>query len=90
MWHEARRQERKIRVMMVDYQKRADRRRQFYEQIVSHNTLLMYSTAVSVLPVGKKKVKTWICIARLMYKTPLTRIYVTETELPGRYLCYMF
>ena len=34
MWHEARRQERKIRVMMVDYQKRADRRRQFYEQIV--------------------------------------------------------
>jgi len=35
MWHEARRQERKIRVMMVDYVKRADRRRQFYEQIVS-------------------------------------------------------
>jgi len=35
MWHEARRQERKIRVMMVDYVKRADRRRQYYEQIVS-------------------------------------------------------
>jgi arginine/serine-rich splicing factor 16 len=35
MWHEARKQERKIRVMMVDYQKRADRRRQYYEQIVS-------------------------------------------------------
>ena len=35
MWHEARRQEKKIRVMMVDYQRRADRRRQFYEQIVS-------------------------------------------------------
>lgn len=33
MWHEARKQERKIRVMMVDYVKRADRRRQFYEQI---------------------------------------------------------
>ena len=34
MWHEARKQERKIRVMMVDYKRRADRRRQFYEQIV--------------------------------------------------------
>ncbi|KAK2156478.1 hypothetical protein LSH36_212g01013 [Paralvinella palmiformis] len=33
MWHEARKQERKIRVMMVDYKRRADRRRQFYEQI---------------------------------------------------------
>jgi len=28
--------------------------------------------------------KTSICIARLMYKTPLTRICVTETEPPGR------
>ena len=35
MWHEARKQEKKIRSMMVDHQKRADRRRQFYEKIVS-------------------------------------------------------
>lgn len=42
MWHEARRQERKIRVMMVDYQKRADRRRQFYEQIVRIAAVLLY------------------------------------------------
>jgi len=33
-----------------------------------------------------KKVKTSICIARLMYKTPLTRIYVTENRPPDRYL----
>jgi len=33
-----------------------------------------------------KKVKTSICIARLMYKAPLKRICVTETEPPGRYL----
>ena len=32
-----------------------------------------------------KKVKTSICIARLMYKTPLTRIFITETEPPGRF-----
>ena len=35
MWHEARRQERKIRGLMVDYRKRAERRRDFYERIVS-------------------------------------------------------
>ncbi|GAB6031738.1 hypothetical protein CHUAL_009481 [Chamberlinius hualienensis] len=32
MWHEARKQERKIRGMMVDYKKRAERRREFYEK----------------------------------------------------------
>ena len=34
----------------------------------------------------KVKVKTSICIARLMHQAPLTRIYVTETAPPGRYL----
>ena len=33
MWHEARRQERRIRGLMVDYRKRAERRREFYERI---------------------------------------------------------
>ncbi|ESO02526.1 hypothetical protein HELRODRAFT_188738, partial [Helobdella robusta] len=33
MWHAARKQEKAIRVMMVDYQKRAGRRREYYEQI---------------------------------------------------------
>ncbi|KAI0237484.1 hypothetical protein LSAT2_011982 [Lamellibrachia satsuma] len=33
MWHEARRQEKKIRGLMVDYKKRAERRRQYYERI---------------------------------------------------------
>lgn len=36
MWHEARRQEKKIRGLMVDYKKRAERRRQYYERIVSN------------------------------------------------------
>lgn len=35
MWHEARKQEKKIRGMMVDYRKRAERRRDFYEKFVS-------------------------------------------------------
>ena len=39
MWHEARRQEKKIRGLMVDYKKRAERRRQYYERIVSEITL---------------------------------------------------
>ncbi|GIY57376.1 hypothetical protein CDAR_49962 [Caerostris darwini] len=33
MWHEARKQEKKIRGMMVDYKRRAERRRDFYEKI---------------------------------------------------------
>lgn len=33
MWHEARRNERKIKGMMVDYKKRAERRKDFYEKI---------------------------------------------------------
>ncbi|XP_077866126.1 CLK4-associating serine/arginine rich protein-like isoform X2 [Saccoglossus kowalevskii] len=33
MWHEARKQERKLRGMMVDYKKRAERRREYYEKI---------------------------------------------------------
>ncbi|NXS71538.1 CLASR protein, partial [Pandion haliaetus] len=35
MWHEARKHERKLRGMMVDYKKRAERRREYYEKIVS-------------------------------------------------------
>jgi arginine/serine-rich splicing factor 16 len=35
MWHEARKQEKKIRGMIVDFRKRADRRKEFYERIVS-------------------------------------------------------
>lgn len=35
MWFEARRQEKKLRNIMVDHKKRAERRRMFYERIVS-------------------------------------------------------
>uniref|UniRef100_T1IQN1 Suppressor of white apricot N-terminal domain-containing protein n=1 Tax=Strigamia maritima TaxID=126957 RepID=T1IQN1_STRMM len=38
MWHEARKQERKIRGMMVDYKKRAERRREYYEKIKADPT----------------------------------------------------
>lgn len=33
MWHEARKHEKKIRGMMIDYRRRAERRREFYESI---------------------------------------------------------
>ena len=34
MWQEARKQEKKLRGMMVDHKKRAERRREYYEHIV--------------------------------------------------------
>lgn len=37
MWHEARKQEKKIRGLLVDYQRRAQRRKDYYEKIVSSN-----------------------------------------------------
>ena len=37
MWHEARKQERMIRGMIVDYRRRAERRKDFYEKIVSQS-----------------------------------------------------
>lgn len=36
MWLEARKQEKKLKGMMVDHQKRAERRRDYYERIVKH------------------------------------------------------
>ncbi|CAD7087591.1 unnamed protein product [Hermetia illucens] len=41
MWHEARKQERKIRGMIVDYRKRAERRQDFYEKIKADPTQFM-------------------------------------------------
>jgi hypothetical protein len=35
MWAEARKQEKKIRGILVDHKKRAERRREYYEKIVS-------------------------------------------------------
>ena len=35
MWQEARKQEKKLRGMMVDHKKRAERRKEYYERIVS-------------------------------------------------------
>lgn len=33
MWSEARKQEKKLRGMMIDYKKRAERRREYYDKI---------------------------------------------------------
>jgi len=57
-----------------------------------HQNSSLYDVTARVRETSKhrqgkgKKVKTSICIARLVYKTPLTRICVTETEPLGRYL----
>ena len=41
MWHEARKQERKIRGIMVNYKKRAERRRAFYERMKTDPTTFL-------------------------------------------------
>lgn len=50
MWHEARKQEKKIRGLMVDYKKRAERRREYYEKIKLDPTqfLRVYGRPVKV------------------------------------------
>ena len=48
MWHEARKQEKKIRGLMVDFKRRADRRREFYEKIVSARFLYQLKPCVYI------------------------------------------
>lgn len=48
MWHEARKQEKKIRGMLVDYRKRADRRKEFYEKIVSKKNRKKNQTKIKI------------------------------------------
>ena len=43
MWHEARRQERKLRGIMVDFKKRAERRRAYYERMVGKLCFVCFS-----------------------------------------------
>lgn len=40
MWQEARKHERKLRGMMVDYKRRGERRREYYEKIVRLSRLM--------------------------------------------------
>lgn len=48
MWHEARKQERMIRGMIVDYRRRAERRKDFYEKIVSDLLNFCYSSSLGI------------------------------------------
>lgn len=41
MWQEARKHERKLRGMMVDYKRRGERRREYYEKIVRNLVVLL-------------------------------------------------
>lgn len=49
MWHEARKQEKKIRGMLVDYRRRAERRQDFYERIVSGIVFSRNSSGTGIL-----------------------------------------
>jgi len=42
MWHEARKMEKKLWTIMVDHKKRAERRRDYYEKIVSKCAEIFY------------------------------------------------
>ena len=41
MWHEARKQEKVVRKVIVDYRKRAERRHQYYDKIKQDPTKFM-------------------------------------------------
>lgn len=73
MWHEARKQERKIRGMLVDYRRRAERRRDFYEKIVSFYIVLTLSSVL----IGNTLIVS-ICFvesrSNTIYATPWTLI----------------
>lgn len=74
MWHEARKQEKKIRDAMVDFQKRAERRREHYEKMVrskqKNNTLVLYFSSMAL--VWKT---TSLCIHVIMLSFLLLTIY---------------
>lgn len=36
MWHEARKQEKKLKGIMIDYKRRAERRQAFYQKMVNN------------------------------------------------------
>ncbi|CAJ0955843.1 unnamed protein product [Ranitomeya imitator] len=74
MWHEARKHERKLRGMMVDYKKRAERRREYYEKIVfregyrvsSHTcipTMRTMSTACTATPYPHRSLSRTMILA---------------------------
>ena len=48
MWHEARRQEKKVREVMVNLQRRAERRKEHYEKLVSLLSLQPLPVLVNV------------------------------------------
>ncbi|KAI2591668.1 CLK4 associating serine/arginine rich protein [Homo sapiens] len=57
MWHEARKHERKLRGMMVDYKKRAERRREYYEKISQRSSACTRSTLMSCTEASRDPAK---------------------------------
>jgi hypothetical protein len=56
MWHEARKQEKKIRCIMIDHKRRAERRKVFYEKIV-----IIFSFFFDIFFISKK-LTTKVCV----------------------------
>lgn len=73
MWHEARKQERKIRGMLVDYRKRAERRQDFYEKIVSEH--IQYCSNIKIC-------KVMFC----RFRKPIQRNLCKSTVENARYI----
>ncbi len=43
MWQEMRKHEKKLRGMIVDYKRRSERRKEYYERIVREDSFRIYS-----------------------------------------------
>lgn len=75
MWHEARKHERKLRGMMVDYKKRAERRREYYEKIVSifllgsfwENALRLPSASFRINTLQEMSMRCYISLANRIF-----------------------
>lgn len=61
MWFEARRQEKKLKNIMIDHKKRAERRRQFYERIVSSFLAFFGQKFMENFAFLRKKIRQNLC-----------------------------
>lgn len=76
MWHEARKQEKKIRGMLVDYRRRAERRRDYYEKIVRSRKMYTFHVKQVALYNLRSKKKKKNQRIKLFLRKSLSTIYI--------------
>ena len=84
MWHEQRKEERRIRGMLVDRRRRAERRRDYYERIKADpNQFLQASNLIiTLLPriTGYRLLLLVYCVVFLYFNTRLSMFRFTGDQ----------